>query len=181
MTVYRYTTTIFYQLLSYISEWRGREKVGRWKGNRRDGLKQRLKQRWGKVWNGKWSGGERESGEVLRKGEGKRKGRKEMGEEGGKEDWTTFSNDCMHSTSDCMKFYYSLLSPLPLPPSPDRSIAPSRIVTMNMSMCHDVNFILGWPVTWGRKDREVFTRPTATRHCCALIGIWGVYVMCFIW
>ena len=46
----------------------------------------------------------------------------------------------------CMKFYYSLLSPVPLPPSPD-SMAPSRAVRMKRNTSSDVNFILGWPVT----------------------------------
>ena len=78
-----------------------------------------------------------------------------------------------------MKFYYSLFSPVLLPPSPESSIAPSRTVTMNMSMFHFVNFILGWPVTWGRSDREALARPTARRHCWVLIGIWGLCVcMC---
>ena len=87
------------------------------------------------------------------------------------------------TTCDDTKFYYSLLSllsPVPLPPSTDSStsMAPSRALRMKMSMCHDVNFILGWPVTWGRRDREALAQPTARRHCWALIGIWGVCV-CF--
>ena len=78
-----------------------------------------------------------------------------------------------------MKFYNALFSPVPLPPSPDRSIGPSRTVKMKRSMCHDVNFILGWPITWGRRDREALAWPTTRRHCWALIGIWGLCVcMC---
>ena len=75
-----------------------------------------------------------------------------------------------------MKFYYSLLSPVPLPPSRYSIIAPSRVVRMNRITSNDVNFILGWPVTWGRRDREALALPTARRHCCALIGIWGMCV-----
>ena len=73
-------------------------------------------------------------------------------------------------TCECIKFYYSLLSPVPLPPSPE-SMAPSRAVRMKRSTSSDVNFILDWPVTRGRRDREALILPIATRHCCALIGI----------
>ena len=49
-------------------------------------------------------------------------------------------------TCECIKSYYSLLSPVPLPPSPE-SMAPSRAVRMKRSTSSDVNFILDWPVT----------------------------------
>ena len=65
---------------------------------------------------------------------------------------------------NCMKFYYSLLSPVPLPPSPD-SMAPSRAVRMKRRTSSDVHFILGWPVTQGQRDREALAWPTASRHC----------------
>ena len=54
----------------------------------------------------------------------------------------------MHGTTcDRMKFHYSLLSPVPLTPSPDSSMAPIRAVRIKKTISHDVNFIFGWPVT----------------------------------
>ena len=73
-----------------------------------------------------------------------------------------------------MKFYYSLFSDVSLPPSLDsvaprtmapRSMAPSREVRTKRKISHDVNFILGCPVTQGLRDREALAFPTATRHC----------------
>ena len=79
-----------------------------------------------------------------------------------------FSKNCMQQL---VALCYSLLSPAPLPPSPDSSMAPSRAMRMMRSTSNDVNFILGCPVTQGERDREALILPIATRHCCALIGI----------
>ena len=78
--------------------------------------------------------------------EGEREGK---GEE--KETRLSFSNNCMVQCVT-IKFYYSLLSPVVLPASPD-SMAPSRAVRIKRNTSSDVNFILGWPVTRGRRDR----------------------------
>ena len=51
------------------------------------------------------------------------------------------------TTCGCMKFYYSLLSPVPLLPLTHRSMASSRAVRRKMITFNDVNFILSWPVT----------------------------------
>ena len=50
-------------------------------------------------------------------------------------------------------------------------MAPNRAVKKKASMSHGVNFLLDWPVTLGRRDREALACPTLTRHCSALIGI----------
>ena len=68
-----------------------------------------------------------------------------------------------------MKFYYSLFSDVSLPPSLDsvapRSMAPSREMRTKRRISHNVNFILGCPVTQGLRDWEALACPTATRHC----------------
>ena len=108
-------------------------------------------------------GGGRERGERRRRGEeGEREGRNRA--EGRKKRKLVCPFLMIVTTCDCMKFYYSLLSLVLLPPSPD-SMAPRRVVRMKRRTSSDVHFILGWPVTQGRRDREALTRPTASRHC----------------
>ena len=59
------------------------------------------------------------------------------------------------------------------------SIAPGIVMMKKKSTSHDVSFLLNWPVvTQGLRDWEAFTRPTLTRHCSALIGIWKVNSAC---
>lgn len=114
-----------------------------------------MKRRWGrvrKVPEGSQEGGELEEGE--RRGKRRGKGEEEEEEEGEEGEGAGGGRgrgkrklDYLFQTCGCMKFYYSLLSPVPLPPCRDSIIAPSRVVRIKRITSNDVNFILGWPVT----------------------------------
>ena len=112
---------------------------------------------------GRVGGGETEGGEAGIRGEEVRRVRRKNRPVGRKKRKLD-RLQMIHTACGCMKFYYSLLPPVLLPPSPD-SMAPRRVVRTKRRTSTDVNFKLGWPVTRGRSDREALTRPTARRHC----------------
>ena len=94
--------------------------------------------------------------------------------------WSNYYCMCKRATARGIRGHGLISSPLAsvlLLPFPSSSMPSSIAAMINRSKSHNVNFFLGRPVKKGRSVREALTLPTATRHCCALIGIWGVWVL----
>lgn len=107
--------------------------------------------------------------------------------------WSNYYCMCKRATARGIRGHGLISSPLAsvlLLPFPSSSMPSSIAAMINRSKSHNVNFFLGRPVKKGRSVREALTLPTATRHCCALIGIcmrhvcivyeWILVSMCYL-